>query len=101
MTQQERSAKYYALHPQRQVQRNQQTRARNRKFIRDYKQGKACGRCGFDNPLAFHFHHTGEKTVGIARTINLGWSLQRIQSEIDKCEIICANCHMIEHGTPS
>ena len=60
--------------------------------------GKVCERCGFDDPRALEFHHRNpaekEFTVGSLMTK----SLERLLAEVAKCEIICANCHAIEHA---
>lgn len=58
-----------------------------------------CKRCGFrKHPRALQFHHTNpdEKTMGVSRMIQNSFSWDRILEEIDKCEILCANCHAVE-----
>lgn len=62
-----------------------------------YKGGK-CQRCGFDRHYsALVFHHTNsvEKEANWNK-IRL-WSWGRVLKELDKCELLCANCHAIEH----
>lgn len=61
--------------------------------------GKSCVRCGFDNPKALEFHHIDPTTKvdSVIRMILL--SYDKLQAEVAKCEIICANCHAIEHST--
>lgn len=54
-----------------------------------------CVDCGEKDPLVLHFDHVrGEKSGTVSRMVNarLGWA--KIQAEIDKCEVRCANCHM-------
>lgn len=65
----------------------------------DYKGGKCC-RCGYDRCIAaLEFHHTDptQKEFGIAqvksRSIN-----ESIKSELDKCELVCSNCHREIHS---
>lgn len=68
-----------------------------------YKGGK-CERCGYNKSLsALHFHHKNkqEKEFSLSQ-INLNstnMTLDIIKKEIDKCELLCANCHAEEHGT--
>jgi hypothetical protein len=66
-----------------------------------YLGGKKCVRCGVDSlPICcYDFHHkTGNKEIGIGVILNKGvcWSL--IQNELDKCEVLCRNCHAIKHA---
>ena len=55
-------------------------------------------RCGTDcggtfHPAAMQWDHVGtDKTINIADVIRIGWSQRRILTEIDKCELVCANC---------
>ena len=75
----------------------EKTRARNKKFLLDYKENKVCGDCGFDNPIALEFHHLKDKKYNVAQLVSQGVSLKTFQQEIDKCILICANCHRIRH----
>jgi hypothetical protein len=60
----------------------------------DYKGGK-CNRCGYNkNSRALSFHHTDSTKKEFEICSSLTWSWERIQLELDKCELCCANCHM-------
>lgn len=59
----------------------------------DYLGGK-CQRCGYNKSIwSLHFHHIDakEKSFSISSYCNLSWN--KIKEELDKCELICANCH--------
>lgn len=65
-----------------------------------YKGGQ-CEKCGYNKcEGALQFHHTdpAEKEFGIAN-INFGkyFNMQKLQNEVDKCQLLCANCHAEEH----
>ena len=79
--------------------KNQSRYALIRDWLREYKQKLVCGRCQFDDWRALEFHHSdpSEKEFTIAMAAGRGMSLERLQEEIDKCEVLCANCHAIEH----
>ena len=74
-----------------------------KQLLVEYKGGK-CERCGYNKSLsALHFHHKNkqEKEFSLSQ-INLNstnMTLDIIKKEIDKCELLCANCHAEEHGT--
>lgn len=51
-----------------------------------------CLDCGETDPLVLEFDHIGEKAFSISQGLrDRGW--QRILEEIEKCEVVCANCH--------
>ena len=57
-----------------------------------------CERCGYNKSFAaLEFHHLDPKekdfTIGKVSTM----AEARLKSEIAKCEILCANCHALEH----
>ncbi len=91
---------HYARNKERIIREVHERRGRIRDFVRGLKDGKVCQRCGFDNLLALDFHHRDpkQKDLSIAKAIELGWSKERILAEVAKCDLICANCHRIEHG---
>lgn len=64
----------------------------------EYKGGK-CEKCGYSNCInALEFHHKdGKKDFGIAyKGYTRSWS--SIKLEIDKCIMLCANCHREIHN---
>ena len=66
-----------------------------RKYIKEYKLSKGCSICGYNKcAAALEFHHNGNKgfRIGIA---NRG--LKTIKKEIEKCELLCSNCHRELH----
>lgn len=80
----------------------QLARQRDRKrelvaWIRSLK--VSCSRCEFDEPAALTFHHRdpAEKSSSIAMAASNGWSRDRLETEMAKCDVLCANCHAIEH----
>jgi hypothetical protein len=64
----------------------------------EYKGGK-CKRCGYNKcTRALEFHHLdpNEKDFGItAKGFTRSWEKTKI--ELDKCIMLCANCHAEEH----
>jgi hypothetical protein len=61
-----------------------------------YMSDKSCVDCGEDRVAVLHHDHVrGEKVAGVLALINQGHPWEKVQEEIAKCEIRCANCHMI------
>ena len=64
----------------------------------DYGGGK-CQVCGYDKckrALSFHHKDYKQKDFGLsARGLTRAW--EKIQKELDKCVLVCANCHMEIH----
>ena len=73
-------------------------RRRLREMAREYKGGK-CVLCGYNRcQRALSFHHLNPKTKGFGLSVKgLTRSWQKIKDEIDKCVLLCANCHMEVH----
>lgn len=78
------------------VRRNKQ---RVTDFIDQYKRARSCIDCGFSGkefPYVLDFDHIGGSTT---KKFNIGsWShsvlsIESIEREIQKCELVCANCH--------
>jgi hypothetical protein len=65
----------------------------------EYKGGK-CIKCGYDKcPTAMIFHHLdpSQKDFGIAENGRAHKNLDQIKSELDKCVLLCSNCHLETH----
>lgn len=64
--------------------------------IKIYLSDKKCKKCGEKRIPTLDFHHISDKSFNISDGIKNGYSLNKIQKEIEKCEILCSNCHRME-----
>ncbi len=70
-------------------------RKRTKQKAVDYKGGK-CARCGYKGcNAALIFHHPGQKSFGISNGTIHSWA--KVKVELDKCVMLCLNCHAEEH----
>jgi len=70
---------------------------RKLKMIHEYQLKMGCADCGYKkHPAALEFDHLPgtEKLFNIGEEIG-NRSVESIWSEIEKCEVVCANCHAI------
>jgi hypothetical protein len=79
-------------------ERNAQIVENNRKLKRKMVElkGDCCSACGNQYPdVVYDFHHLdpSEKDFNIGQSRN--WP--KIEKELAKCVMLCANCHRIEH----
>ena len=59
--------------------------------------GGKCEKCGYcKNLAALGFHHKdpSKKEFRISRTL---WKREKILKELEKCDLLCHNCHAEEH----
>lgn len=84
------------LYKQRAFDSKAKRRKRNREYIANYKKENPCVDCGESNIIILEFDHIkGEKMGNISDLSNSACSIKKIQAEIDKTEVVCANCHRI------
>ena len=71
-----------------------------KKRLNAYKKEKKCVRCGFNDPRALHFHHLDPKNKkkAISNLVSMNYNWETILKEVEKCEVLCANCHAITHS---
>lgn len=65
-------------------------------YVRSLKVGRCCADCNTPYPyyvLDFDHRDGEEKGVELAKVGRLGWSTARIDREVAKCDLVCANCH--------
>lgn len=67
---------------------------RAREYVRQYLLVHPCTDCPETDPVVLEFDHVhGDKRSSVAKLVSSGYSTRVIQAEIDKCEVVCANCH--------
>ena len=93
---------YYANHEetkQKLRRDNKLIRNRRRKLIVGTLGGK-CVACGYNScDAALEFHHldpTDKKISLSTRDMQLAW--EKIEKELEKCILLCANCHRELHA---
>lgn len=73
--------------------------AKRKERLRELKRDRACVRCGFNDPRALEFHHRdpAQKEFKISEKA-WSYSWERVLEEVAKCDVLCSNCHRIEHA---
>lgn len=74
---------------------------RQRKYmeVAREKVRRGCARCGERHPACLDFHHRDRTTkdLTLSQMCARAASDRRIQEEIQKCDLLCANCHRKLH----
>jgi predicted HNH restriction endonuclease len=88
---------YRDAHREEIRQKNREKLRSIKQALLDYKGGK-CERCGYDKdvPGVYEFHHVDPevKEFPICGSVK---PLDELKAEVDKCLLVCANCHAEIH----
>ena len=72
-----------------------------RHFVKDKAittKGGKCQICGYNRcKRALHFHHVDDTTKTFSLSGNHALSWKKIEAELDKCVLVCSNCHAEIH----
>lgn len=68
-----------------------------KKYISDVKESSCCEICGEKRWWVLDFHHIKDKKISIPEMARTNCSLEELKEEIEKCIIVCANCHRDIH----
>ena len=93
---------YYKKNREKRIAHNNKRYAEmKQEFFLTYKKGKSCTSCGYnEHPEILQFHHKNKRekefTIGnISATNRKDKAL--IKKEIEKCILLCPNCHFLLH----
>jgi hypothetical protein len=92
-------AEHYARNKERYVEKALDFRRRRKDWFKEFKSTLKCERCGEDHPACLQFHHEDpdKKVASVYSLVWQGYSWETINEEIEKCEVLCANCHLRHH----
>ena len=68
-----------------------------KKWFLKYKKTLKCSKCPESDFRCLDFNHLKEKKKNISKMIG-GYSIKSIMKEIDKCVVMCSNCHRKSHN---
>lgn len=69
-----------------------------KKKLVEYKGGE-CQICSYDKCIAaLDFHHINPKEKLFSISSAMSYSLKRLKKEVDKCILVCRNCHAELHN---
>ena len=66
---------------------------RNHRIVFDYLVRHPCDECGCTDKTILQFHHIDEKDDEVGNLVNKGSPVERLLAEIEKCRVLCPNCH--------
>lgn len=74
----------------------------NKKLLLDFIGTLECSLCGYNKSYnSLHFHHKEDKKFWLGniniRLKSINDITTEIENELNKCSIVCANCHYSEH----
>ena len=88
--------KYYEKNREYYMQKSKERKAMLIILFRELKR-KPCTDCGVEYPPpVMEWDHVGDdKVCTLGNMLKMGWGKERILKELDKCELVCANCHRL------
>ena len=91
---------HYQNNKKEYLQKNKNYAKENKQRLLQYLRQHDCKDCGTKDYRVFEFDHLRDKKFGISTKIkSLCW--ETLLTEIEKCEIVCCNCHRIRTLTRS
>jgi len=69
---------------------------KSREFIENYLCNHPCIDCGISDTRVLDFDHLGDKKYNVSTLKWAGARIWKLEREIEKCVVRCANCHRIK-----
>jgi hypothetical protein len=107
------SLKYYYANKEKCALRAKKWREKNKDYIKEKQKlekrkrklgaieylGGKCGKCGESfHPSVYEFHHRDPVNKDRDPSKMMQLSISKLYAELDKCDLLCANCHRLIHN---
>jgi len=85
---------YYHWNKEKQDEQRERHRQKRREWYHDLKRERGCKLCDEDEPVCLDFHHTSDdKKASVGTLATGGYAKETVLEEVEKCDLLCANCH--------
>lgn len=90
--------KHYNTNKTRYLERNRKRKKEKREWWLNLKNTLSCKNCGISHVAVLDFHHRDptEKEFTISNFYRI-YEKKKILLELEKCDVLCSNCHRILH----
>ena len=97
--QKEYGRSWYERHKEEVIERKKRRQRNIWDWFRRYKSTLYCMDCGISHPAVLQFHHRdrADKSFTISKIVSRATSIKQITREIEKCDVLCVNCHAKRH----
>lgn len=80
------------------VQKQREDKRKRKLWAIEYLGGQCTACAQKFHPSVYEFHHKDPSTKDRDPSKMLQLSMERLTEELDKCILLCANCHRFEHN---
>lgn len=84
--------------PEQKKEWKRNNRIANRIYLQEYKAAHRCTICEESRSYCLVFHHRDPTTKKFDISLSRDKAFSAILSEVKKCDVICANCHLELHA---
>jgi len=90
---------WYQRHKEQVIAKRKKRQLEIRYWFMRYKSTLICADCGISHPAILQFHHRNrdDKSFNISDVVRKASSIKQITNEIQKCDVVCVNCHAKRH----
>lgn len=93
-----RSKKHYEANKVDYIDRATDRKKDISNYLQNLKKSLSCSKCDESHSACLEFHHINPSTkLGTVASFVTFGSIKKLQEEIDKCIVLCANCHRKLH----
>lgn len=92
----EKTARWRETHSEKYREGWERAHAEKKQLLDDAR-ADGCVRCGESDIACLDFHHRDAAVKEGHVSLMRRFSLKRLLAEIDKCDVLCANCHRKHH----
>jgi hypothetical protein len=91
--------RWYNKYKKNIIDKNLRNKQKNIEWFEEYKKNLKCIKCPENHISCLEFHHldSNNKEFNISQLAHSTYSIETILKEIDKCIVLCSNCHRKLH----